>query len=44
MGKFFGGLIIGILLGSLFAQSLFPDGVAVAIQHLGAHIHRLIAF
>ncbi len=44
MGKVLFGMVIGLLLGSLFGNFLFPDGIVVATNHLGDHVRRLIPF
>jgi hypothetical protein len=42
MGKVFIGMVIGLLLGSLLRDVIFPDGIVTATNHLGDHIRSMI--
>jgi len=33
MGKFVGGLLIGLVIGLIFSETLFPDGFNNTVQH-----------
>jgi len=33
MGRFVTGLVIGLLMGLVFGESLFPDGFSRSVQH-----------
>jgi hypothetical protein len=33
MVKFVGGLLIGMILGAIFSDYIFPDGPGIAVQH-----------
>jgi hypothetical protein len=41
MGKFFGGLAIGIIIGFLLPQ-VFPDGIEQAIASAGHEITNIV--
>jgi hypothetical protein len=38
MGKFVGGLLIGLILGLVFSENLFPDGFDNWVQQQAADI------
>ena len=33
MGKFVGGLLIGLIIGLIFSETLFPDGFNSWVEH-----------
>ena len=33
MGRFFGGLLIGLIVGLIFSETLFPDGFNNWVEH-----------
>ena len=42
MGKFITGLLIGLLTGLIFADTIFPDGFVHAVETLSTQIqHRI---
>ncbi len=42
MGRFFGALLIGLVLGAIFAEFIFPEGFSAASQRWGYQIQRLL--
>jgi hypothetical protein len=42
MGKFVMGLIIGLLMGLVFADQVFPDGFNNAVSHWGERVRSKI--
>ena len=42
MGKFVMGLIIGLMIGLVFAEEIFPDGFSNAVQHWGENVRSKI--
>jgi len=37
MGKFVAGLLIGLLVGLIFSEQLFPDGFSAAVERWADH-------
>ena len=42
MGKFVVGLLLGLVVGLAFANSIFPDGFNTAVEKWGEHVRREI--
>jgi len=42
MGKFIGGLLIGLIMGLVFSENLFPDGFNNWVQHQAEDIRNNI--
>jgi len=42
MGKFVGGLLIGLLTGLIFADYVFPDGFPKAVEQLSQRVQSRI--
>ena len=42
MGKFVMGLVLGLLTGLVFADSLFPDGFPRALEHWSQNLQSQI--
>jgi hypothetical protein len=42
MGKFFMGLIIGLMIGLVFSDQIFPDGFNNAVQHWSQNVRSKI--
>jgi len=42
MGKFVTGLMIGLLIGLVFSDQIFPDGFNSAVSHWGERVRSKI--
>lgn len=42
MGKFVMGLLIGLMIGLVFSEQIFPDGFSNAVQHWGENVRSKI--
>ena len=42
MGKFAMGLVIGLMMGLIFSEELFPEGFSNAVQHWGENFRSQI--
>ena len=42
MGKFAMGLVIGLMMGLIFSEELFPEGFSNAVQHWGENVRSQI--
>ena len=42
MGKFIGGLLIGLIVGLVFSETLFPDGFNNWVQHEAQDIRSAV--
>lgn len=42
MGRFIGGVCLGLVMGLIFSPLVFPDGIAVAVQHLSGELRKEI--
>ncbi len=40
MGRFIVGLLIGLVLGLIFAENLFPDGFSNAVEHWAEQVRN----
>ena len=38
MGRFVMGLLIGLVIGLIFAENIFPDGFSHAVEQWGEHV------
>ena len=42
MGKFAMGLFMGLLIGLIFSEQIFPDGFGNAVQHWGEQVRSKV--
>jgi hypothetical protein len=42
MGRFVGGLVIGLIMGLAFSEMLFPDGFSSWVQHQAEDIRHQV--
>ena len=42
MGKFAMGLLIGLMIGLVFSEQIFPDGFSNTVQHWGENVRSKI--